>query len=137
MSYIYKEKMVNHNYVLIPSTTACYLTVAGYGFFLGAYGSLPDAAIWGCLRTGGGGVLTRRRGIKDGYNKKQERILSQRQKEAVTVGQASYYMDGIFCKRGTTDGHFGRGDNEKGLIIGARYWGLEIPASEVGGDGLA
>jgi len=30
-------------------------------FFLGAYGSrpLPDAAIWWCLRTGGGGVLTR------------------------------------------------------------------------------
>jgi hypothetical protein len=23
-----------------------------------AYGSLPDAAIWWCLRTGGGGVLT-------------------------------------------------------------------------------
>ena len=28
-------------------------------FFWGAYGSLPDAAIWWCLRTGGGGVLTR------------------------------------------------------------------------------
>ncbi len=28
-------------------------------FFLGAYRSLPDAAIWWCLRTGGGGVLTR------------------------------------------------------------------------------
>jgi len=28
-------------------------------YFLGAYGSLPDAAIWWCLlRTGGGGVLT-------------------------------------------------------------------------------
>ena len=27
-------------------------------FFLGAYGSLPDAVIWWCLRTGGGGVLT-------------------------------------------------------------------------------
>ena len=26
--------------------------------FLGAYGSLTDAAIWWCLRTGGGGVLT-------------------------------------------------------------------------------
>ena len=25
----------------------------------GAYGSLPDAAIWWCLRTGGGGVLTK------------------------------------------------------------------------------
>jgi hypothetical protein len=24
----------------------------------GAYGSLPDAAIWWCLQTGGGGVLT-------------------------------------------------------------------------------
>jgi hypothetical protein len=52
--------MVYHKYVLIPSTTACYLTIAGYGFFfLGAYGSLPNAAIWWCLRTGGGGVLTR------------------------------------------------------------------------------
>ena len=27
--------------------------------FLGAYGSLPDAAIWWCLRTGGGGVVIR------------------------------------------------------------------------------
>jgi hypothetical protein len=27
-------------------------------FWGGAYGSLPDAAIWWCLRTGGGGVLT-------------------------------------------------------------------------------
>ena len=33
-----------------------------FWFFLGggAYGSLPDAAIWWYLRTGGGGVLTRR-----------------------------------------------------------------------------
>ena len=51
--------MVEDKYVLIPSTTACYLPIAGYGFFLGTYGSLPDAAIWWCLRTGGGGVLTR------------------------------------------------------------------------------
>ena len=29
--------------------------------------------------------------LKKGYNEKQEMILSQRQKEAVTVGQASYY----------------------------------------------
>ena len=28
--------------------------------FLGAYGSLPDAAIWWCLRTGGGGVVLTR-----------------------------------------------------------------------------
>jgi hypothetical protein len=27
-------------------------------FILGAYGSLPDAAIWWCLRTGGGGMVT-------------------------------------------------------------------------------
>ena len=25
--------MVEDKYVLIPSTTACYLTIAGYGFF--------------------------------------------------------------------------------------------------------
>ena len=30
-------------------------------FFWGAYGSLPDATIWWCLQTGGGGVLTRKR----------------------------------------------------------------------------
>ncbi len=40
-------------------------------------------------------------------------------------------MDGFFCRRGTTDGNLDRGDNEKGLIIGARYWGLEIPATIV------
>jgi hypothetical protein len=34
--------------------------IASSGFFgVGAYGSQPDAAIWWCLRTGGGGVLTR------------------------------------------------------------------------------
>jgi len=40
---------------------------------------------------------TRRRGIKDGYNEKQERILSHRQKEAVTVEDKRVIMDGIFC----------------------------------------
>jgi len=55
-----QKKKVSFIFVLIPSTTACYFTIAGYGFFFGgAYGSLPDAAIWWCLRTGGGGVLTR------------------------------------------------------------------------------
>jgi hypothetical protein len=29
------------------------------------YGSLPDAAIWWCLRPGGGGVLTRDPGVRD------------------------------------------------------------------------
>ena len=37
-----------------------FLTIASYVFFGGgAYGSLPDAAIWWCLQTGGGGVLSR------------------------------------------------------------------------------
>ena len=54
-----ETKKLEDTNVLIPSTTACYLTIAGYGFFFwGAYGSLPDAVIWWCLRTGGGGVLT-------------------------------------------------------------------------------
>ncbi len=44
---------------IIPWYPISYLTIASSGFFLGAYGSLPDAAIWWCLRTGGGGVLTR------------------------------------------------------------------------------
>ena len=30
-----QKKMVEDKYVLIPSTTACYLTIAGYGFFFG------------------------------------------------------------------------------------------------------
>jgi hypothetical protein len=56
------DKMVEHTNVLIPWYPISYLTIASSGFFfLGAYGSLPDAAIWWCLRTGGGGVLTSRR----------------------------------------------------------------------------
>jgi hypothetical protein len=54
------HKMVEQTNVLIPWHPISYLTIASSGFFfLGAYGSLPDAAIWWCLRTGGGGVLTR------------------------------------------------------------------------------
>ena len=40
------------------------------------------------------------------------------------------------CRRGNGDDNFWQGGTEKGLIIGARYWGLEIPASEVSGDGM-
>ena len=48
------------NNALIPWYPISYLTIASSVFFGGgAYGSLPDAAIWWCLRTGGGGVLTR------------------------------------------------------------------------------
>ncbi len=55
-----QTKKVSHKNVLIPWYPISYLTIASSGcFFLGAYGSLPDAAIWWCLRTGGGGVLTR------------------------------------------------------------------------------
>ncbi len=32
------EKKVSYIFVLIPSTTACYLTIAGYGFFFGRLG---------------------------------------------------------------------------------------------------
>jgi hypothetical protein len=52
-------KKVLFKNVLIPWYPISYLTIASSGFFLGAYGSLPDAAIWWCLRTGGGGILTR------------------------------------------------------------------------------
>jgi len=54
------EKSQLH-FCIIPWYSISYLTIAGYGFFLGAYGSLPDAAICLCLRTGGGGVLTSNR----------------------------------------------------------------------------
>jgi len=50
---------VYHKNVFIPWYPISYLTIASSVFFWGgAYGSLPDAAIWWCLRTGGGGVLT-------------------------------------------------------------------------------
>jgi len=53
-----RKKVADKN-VLIPWYPISYLTIASYGFiFLGAYGSLPDAAIWWCLRIGGGGVRT-------------------------------------------------------------------------------
>ena len=55
-----ETKNDEHTNVLIPWYPISYLTIASSGFFGGgAYGSLPDAAIWWCLRTGGGGVLTR------------------------------------------------------------------------------
>jgi hypothetical protein len=38
-------------------------------------------------------------------------------------------------RRGSRDETFEGGGREKEKIITARYWGLEIPASEVGGDG--
>ena len=54
------QKKVADKNVLIPWYPISYLTIASYGFFWGgAYGSLPDAAIWWCLRTGGGGALSR------------------------------------------------------------------------------
>ena len=40
------------------------------------------------------------------------------------------------CRGGNRDDNFGGCDMEKGLIIGAQNWGLGIPASEVGGDGI-
>ncbi len=53
-------KKVLFKNVLIPWYPISYLTIASSVFLGGgAYGSLPDAAIWWCLRTGGGGVLTR------------------------------------------------------------------------------
>ena len=43
-------------------------------------------------------VNTRRRGIKDACNEKTRRILSQRVKQSVTVGQATYYGLFIFAE---------------------------------------
>ncbi len=47
--------MVYHKYVLIPSTTACYLTIAGYGFFFGALtGPYPTLRFGGACGLGVG-----------------------------------------------------------------------------------
>ncbi len=54
-----ETKKIVFNNVLIPWYPISYLMIASSVFFGGgAYGSLPDATIWWCLRTGGGGVLT-------------------------------------------------------------------------------
>ena len=58
------HKKVSHKNVSIPWYPISYLTSLVLFFWGGgAYGSLPDAAIWWCLRTGdgggGGGVVTR------------------------------------------------------------------------------
>jgi short subunit fatty acids transporter len=51
-----ETKNDEHTNVLIPWYPVSYLTIASSVFFFwGAYGSLPDAAIWWCLRTGGWG----------------------------------------------------------------------------------
>ena len=42
-------------------------------------------------------VNTRRRGIKDECNEKTSRILSQQEKQSVTVRQATYYGLFIFA----------------------------------------
>jgi hypothetical protein len=69
---------------------------------------------------------TRRQGIKDGYSKKTRKdSFTATERSCHSRTSELLWMD-FFCRRGTTDGHFGRGDNEKGLIIGARYWGLEF-----------
>ena len=75
--------------------------------------------------------ITRKQGIKDGYNKKTRKdSFTTTEKICHSTTGKVLWMD-IFCRRGTTDGHFGQGDNEKGLIITARYCGLEFSANEV------
>jgi hypothetical protein len=73
------QKKVSFIVVLIPWYPISYLTIASSVFFLGVlmYGSL-DAAIWWCLRTGGGGVLTRLRSVRQ------------------TSERSFYFMDIIF-----------------------------------------
>jgi hypothetical protein len=85
------DKKVLFNYVLIPWYPVSYLTIASSGFFfLGAYGSLPDAAIWWCLRTGGGGVLTR-------LNHKSERNTHNLSKNGVTPYFKVQYGPWVLC----------------------------------------
>jgi hypothetical protein len=49
-------------YLFLPSTQVISRSLVLF-FFLGAYGSLPDAAIWWCLRTGGGSMLLLAMGV--------------------------------------------------------------------------
>ncbi len=57
------HKKLDHTNVLIPWYSISYLTIASSVFLGGgAYGSLPAAAIWWGLRTGGGGRGSARHG---------------------------------------------------------------------------
>jgi hypothetical protein len=55
------QKKLEDTNVLIPWYPISYLMIASSVFFGGALTGpyIPDGAIWWCLRTGGGGVLTR------------------------------------------------------------------------------
>ena len=55
-----RRKKVFLESVLIPSTNACYLTIASYGFFWGALTGPYPTLQFGGLWTGGGGVVTSR-----------------------------------------------------------------------------
>ncbi len=75
-------------------------------------------------------VNKRRRCIKDECNKKTRMILSQRQKQSVTLRQVSYYGLCIYADEVMGMTNFWRSCMEKGLIITARYSGLVISFSE-------
>jgi hypothetical protein len=47
-------KKVSYIFVLIPSTTACYLTIAGYGFFWALTGPYPTLRFGGACGLGMG-----------------------------------------------------------------------------------
>ena len=75
-------------------------------------------------------VNKRRRHIKDGCNEKTRMILSQQQKQSVTLQQVSYYGLCIYADEVMGMTNFWCSCMEKGLIITARYLGLVISFSE-------
>ena len=80
---------------------------------------------------------TRRRGSKDGYNEKTRKDSFTATERSCHSRTSELLWMEFFAGEVLRMDIFLDGGIEKGLIIRARYWGLEIPASEVGGDGIS
>jgi hypothetical protein len=60
--------------------------------------------------------------------------FTSREKDCCSTISDILWIIHIF-RRGSRDDNFEWGDKKKEKIITGRYWVLEIPTSEVGGDG--
>jgi hypothetical protein len=66
--------------------------------------------------------------------RKQEDSFTSRERDCCSTISDVLWIIHLF-RRGSRDDNFERGSKENVKIITARNWGLEIPTSDVGGDG--
>ena len=66
--------------------------------------------------------------------RKQDGYFTSRERDCRSTISNVLWIIHLF-RRGSSDDNFERGSKENVKIIKARYWGLKISTSEVGGDG--